>query len=61
MVSKEYIGVCMMSKPKIIDELRRISKGYNPVSKAWYYQVLRDVCTSISIVIVRLKRTRKEI
>lgn len=49
-----------MNKLGIIDELKRIQKGYSPVSKAWPYQVLCDVCNSISIIVMRLKRTRKE-
>lgn len=48
-----------MRKLRIIDELKRIRKGYSPVSKARYYQILYDVYNSISIAVMRLKRTRE--
>jgi hypothetical protein len=49
-----------MDKLKIIDELKRINNGYNPVSKAWYYQIWYYICASISIIVMCLKRTIKE-
>jgi hypothetical protein len=39
-------------------ELKRIRGGYRPVSNAWYYQILYDVCTLISVIIMRVKRIR---
>lgn len=43
----------------IIDELTRIRKGYKPVSKAWYYKILYDICALISIIKMSIKHMRK--
>lgn len=34
----------------IISDIKRIRKGYRPASNAWYYSVLYDVCTMISMI-----------
>lgn len=34
----------------VTSEIKRISKGYRPTSNAWYYGVLYDVCTLISVI-----------
>lgn len=44
----------------IIEEIKRILKGYRPTRDVWYYRILYDFLTLISIVIMRMKRVRKQ-
>ena len=41
-------------KISVTSEIKRIFKGYRPTSNAWYYHVLYDVCTLISVIKMRL-------
>ena len=54
MLDMEKRRVYKMNK-SIICELKRISKGYRPVSKAWYYCMLYDICVLICIINVGMK------
>ncbi|TRZ88499.1 MAG: hypothetical protein D4R88_07700, partial [Methanosarcinales archaeon] len=37
-------------KISVTSEIKRIFKGYRSTSNAWYYHVLYDVCTLISVI-----------
>jgi len=37
-------------KISVTGEIKRIFKGYRSTSNAWYYHVLYDVCTLISVI-----------
>lgn len=41
---------------EIIENVKRICKGYRPTSYTWYYQILYDVCKLVSIASMRIKR-----
>lgn len=38
-----------MKNISVISEIKRIRKGYRPASNIWYYRVLYDICTLISV------------
>lgn len=40
----------------IIDEIKRIRGGYAPKCDAWYYRILYDFLTLISVIVVHIKR-----
>lgn len=49
----EYINNKAL-KISVTSEIKRIFKGYRSTSNAWYYHVIYDVCTLISIIKMRL-------
>jgi len=48
------------TKASIIEEIKRIRKGYRPKQNVWYYGILYDFLFLINTVILRMKRARKQ-